>query len=360
MILKSGLTAEEEERAEKLFEDFKEAKANNIARAPFSVAERRIFKKYIPILDKKVQRAKDRIKCIDSGLAHLHMQMAMYQPENHFIRMFGTEKRPWPIIVNTPNIGRNPILKAHEILDQIGSARASNLFLDSEGRSILENLTVARIEELSTLVMQAQKFDLRAITQDDIEANADFATSLANENLFHLPFPIVWYEWEVKPGVTLGALSLENEYGIATKAYARIKDYGWYDWSITIGPHVEEVVKGATVLITSKCAERHIVGFSERLNMRRLKKGAPPLFTHTVIEVIGVCVNSQTGITIGERRSPRMHWRKGHIRYLRDEKGNVLKKIAIAPMLVGKQSIGVIEHSYKVSSFRPKIETTRT
>lgn len=198
--------------------------------------------------------------------------------------------------------------------------------------------------------MQAQKFDLRAVEQDDIEVNAEFADTLVADELFHLPFPIVWYEWEIHPDLTVGALSIETEVGIVTEYFCRVRDHGWGLWMNTILPHVEEVVKGATVLITSRCTEKRIIGASEKLNLRRLERRKPPLFSHTIIEICGLTIHNETGMVVGERRSPRMHWRKGHIRHYRAPDGAVIRKVAIAPMLVGKQSLGVVEHSYKVAS----------
>jgi hypothetical protein len=108
---------------------------------------------------------------------------------------------------------------------------------------------------------------------------------------------------------------------------------------------VHGVVEAACVILLSRCAERLAVLAPEPLNQRRAKLGRPPLYSHTIVEIRALQL-SHDGQATMIRRSPRQHWRRGHIRRLRDKFGSVRREIPIAPMLVGNISHGHLTHDY--------------
>jgi hypothetical protein len=102
-------------------------------------------------------------------------------------------------------------------------------------------------------------------------------------------------------------------------------------------------VVGAVSLLDVKGVEVEVVTPPERLNRRRIRRGKLPLYEHRIIKIGGI---SKAGHVLGvgsKHASPRMHWRRGHVRTLGSG-----KKIPIAAMLVNKGGRGFISHDYEV------------
>jgi hypothetical protein len=81
-----------------------------------------------------------------------------------------------------------------------------------------------------------------------------------------------------------------------------------------------------------------------KLNIHRAKTGKPPLIEHRIVHL--KAVNGNSGghhRRIGERRPPRLHWRRGHFRTL--SHGRI---IPVAPAIVGSASRGMIMKDYVV------------
>jgi hypothetical protein len=88
---------------------------------------------------------------------------------------------------------------------------------------------------------------------------------------------------------------------------------------------------GLTATLMSKEVERRSEPASAKLNAARRKKGKLPLLDVEIIKLAEVNGQEGGGYRLaGQRRSPRMHWRRGHIRRL--PSGDC---IPIAPTLVG-------------------------
>lgn len=99
-----------------------------------------------------------------------------------------------------------------------------------------------------------------------------------------------------------------------------------------------------TVMMHAKGIEVSTEPAPEKLNAKRAKKGKPPIedIRHVTIRVDGKRY-SITGHEIGHHASPRLHWRRGHIRHL---PSGVITNVR--PCLVGTAERGVVDHDYAV------------
>lgn len=80
------------------------------------------------------------------------------------------------------------------------------------------------------------------------------------------------------------------------------------------------------------------------LNKKRASKGLAPLPEHRVVRIVPERFTYEHDAA-GKRthRSPRLHWRRSHLRHYADG-----KVIVIARMLVGRAELGTVSHEYKI------------
>jgi hypothetical protein len=103
---------------------------------------------------------------------------------------------------------------------------------------------------------------------------------------------------------------------------------------------------GYTALLMSKEVNQQVFPAPERLNKRRLKKKKPPISERRVITIRSNYIGGgDVGDLISGRKSPIMHWRRGHIRRLKD------RTIPIPPMIINARDDSVPEP--KVYKFKP-------
>ena len=101
------------------------------------------------------------------------------------------------------------------------------------------------------------------------------------------------------------------------------------------------------LMLNSRTTETMKVKVDAKLNKARVKRGVIPLKDHTVVTIVPTrYIQIHSGEGSGDkRRSPRLHWRRSHIRVY--ENG---RKVAIPRFLVGKKETGdhIMSHEYKV------------
>lgn len=240
----------------------------------------------------------------------------------------------------------------HEILEQINDdLRRPRLLAAGRGDPVDKSEMV----DIHRFVLRAQKFDLRLLRAEDIEPNAAFSYELEREGLLSPPFPECIFEWEVEPNLTIAAFYAAD---IAMSSLVRVPGAGWAAWDYLpadapnrcnlLKDHVEQVCRAAIVILNSACAERSVVTPDPKKNRQRERGGKLPLFEHTVVEIRGYQLNEKGTPTGKTHRSPRMHWRRGHLRRLRNQAGEIYRVTPIAPMLIGNAVLGKIEHDYMV------------
>lgn len=337
--------------APEIIKDFirrEEAAYGSGARPQMNAEELRAFEEYDRKLDARLERhgvEKDQVEVM---IAHLSAMDRIVATGGVFLH---TNETP----------DRTPRLKAHEIIEQTSSHYSFLLRGELVGKEYSKDtafipLTAEEIFRIRGLVDVAQKFDIRCIHQADIEPNASFADSLEERGLLKLPFNTCWFEFDAEVDITFGVFCQGD---FQSEFFVKIAGGSWAKWDNIkfgsdkqkrIGDDLRRIIRAACVIATSRCALRHEIPAPDKLNKARIAKGRVPIYSHTIIEIKAFkAVDPETGETILERRSPRMHWRRGHLRHLRNPDGSDRMVIPIAPMLVGNASLGFSDHDYKLA-----------
>jgi hypothetical protein len=280
-----------------------------------------------------------RIAVLEASLVHL-------ETAKKALELGSLALRPRDVSVQSPG------LRCHEIYEQLRTDCAPLL---SNMGDLMEVTDKSPIRVDLRKIADATKFDLRRLRQKDVGPNADFAQELRNKGLFRPPFDLCWYEWEIMAGPTIGVLHQWNEHIEQFEWWARVDRAGWARWRAVAMPEgdaifdsaIKRVLDATIVILLSRCGERLPVLAPERLNHHRAKAGRGPIFSHTIVEVRALHIDRDGKETM-IRRSPRQHWRRGHIRRLRDANGVVRREIPLAPFLVGSLRHGKISHDYIV------------
>lgn len=203
------------------------------------------------------------------------------------------------------------------------------------------------------------------------------------EGLIPLPAPVLWFEFKLA-GTTSGLLILKVDGGMKVsrceyqknqREYSIDGVWTWFERHGMKGNYVHlkvmderigaivdkkpayfkethyassfQLAKYFLLMLNSRTTEIARVVPDAALNKARTKRGAAPLKSHTVVTIV------PTRFLRGERpegergthASPRLHWRRSHVRVLASG-----KRILIARMLVGRRELGEISHEYR---FKP-------
>jgi len=97
------------------------------------------------------------------------------------------------------------------------------------------------------------------------------------------------------------------------------------------------------ILIQSKGIKIETVAPDSKLNKSRIKKGKPPLFEYKTIELSGFTSKKSLGTGNGTHASPRLHFRRGHVRTLPTG-----VKTAVQACVVGSRENGIISKNYTI------------
>jgi hypothetical protein len=237
--------------------------------------------------------------------------------------------------------------------------------------------------DFADILARAHKFflDRETITKEIFDCATDYGKQLWEHGLLELPFDTCAFASYKDNGniqVALTWKNLDNGNRILTRIYAIIPGkmmtkIGGYP--LTVG---FKIVTGEEAEVGSKIDddatlhpdfnisdfERKVAGFltgiigcletrgisqsdikaPKHTNKLRAAKGKAPLFEH---KRVYVDMNSfripgmlGTGMT---HASPRLHWRRGHVRRLPDG-----RLTAVRPCLVGAPENGTISHEYMV------------
>jgi hypothetical protein len=207
--------------------------------------------------------------------------------------------------------------------------------------------------------------------------HTQFGSDLFDKQLFRLPFKAVFYTANAIPRSAILAYEAEEDDGyrlfmitfgpvgiqghdtllVAPLLTARMRwdaeKGGWIDWkSCTAGQNhhsrktgrkweeedyeaaIDRVINftmGATALLMSKEVTTDVVPAPDRLNKQREAKGRLPIRERRVIRIRPEykAAHARSAEGFNSRSSPRMHWRRGHLRRVRED-----LVIPIAPMLI--------------------------
>jgi len=126
------------------------------------------------------------------------------------------------------------------------------------------------------------------------------------------------------------------------------KENSWGDVDLVIATNLRELLT-FLALLSAKDIIKEPHRPNERLQVKRAKKGLPPLPAFVRLKVPGTLVERERQAAGVDRSSPRPHFRRGHIRliYKGTEKQRV---VAVAPSLVNASRGAVEIRPYKLQS----------
>lgn len=219
--------------------------------------------------------------------------------------------------------------------------------------------------------------------------------------LIPLPYPICWYEFELgrfRSGL-LVSVDENNDRWVAFRVdYIAETDTVTFDniriylsrleakeeegWKAKVGGNkslydafVQKGLDSAlncrsmmplaiyfTMMLVSKTTEIIDEPEPTKLNKKRRQSGKEPVSKHTIVNIVPSKYRYVKDHQGGTHRSPRLHWRRSHLRHYEHPtpnskfvenatyKGRTGWHIAvIARMLVGSRELGEISHEYKIT-----------
>ena len=268
---------------------------------------------------------------------------------------------------------------AHRVIDALRGTNKKERLMDVPGVTAAQQLIAANRIEAS------QKFDFGQLM---LEQNPDKSYQTPRltsdeydfwrDGYIPLPFSPVWYEFQLgafKSGVLVYEENdfwvcnridlVENETMFVGVEETLDRAHGLKDGVIKTGYRgntrladgllrksiqlegfllVGELVLYLTLMLNSKSTETKTVEASTALNKKRVRDGKTPTFEHRVVTIVPNRFRYEHHAASGEQRmSPRLHWRRSHLRNLSDG-----RKIVIPRMLVGRADLGEISHEYNI------------
>lgn len=111
----------------------------------------------------------------------------------------------------------------------------------------------------------------------------------------------------------------------------------------------DEVWTTLQLLMVLNCSniESRITHGPKFINEKRRKKGLPPLFDYRVLTVTGEVSPAGAAVGAGSHASPRLHWRRGHIRRLASGSDSP-RMVWVRAAVVGSAALGNVDKHYRV------------
>ena len=270
------------------------------------------------------------------------------------------------------------MLIAHKVIDALRGLDKKHTLTPVPGAP-----DKAAREEAAAMIERAQKFDFGNLVLEQKDDNSYTIPALTEdeknfwrEGLIPLPFPVCWYEW-VLNGFRSGLLVLERDPGLWVQRLDLVRNEVLFDCITvkldkqpTIGSsHIHAALSGnrallntlageqlsgwiassgllaiyLTLMLNSKSTESVTEPAPVKLNAARIKRGHAPLAAHRVVHIVPRRFQYERGPLGHERLSPRLHWRRSHLRHYPDG-----KMVVIARMLIGKAELGEVSHEYRI------------
>jgi hypothetical protein len=275
------------------------------------------------------------------------------------------------------------MLIVHHLLDTLASK--SKVKLD-----IKEGCAPDYLDRLHDQISLAQKFEFVAIPME--ETATGFTTPAITDpefeawqrGLLPLPYPLVWYEFTA--GGTRSCFLVEEEGGtrwvlerfdwlpsihlvladiqtvidraapalnIAELSIRHTGNKTLYDRipeprrSFLFNPNDASFIIYLTLMLNSRTTERIPASAPPKLNRARIKRGVTPLADHRVVRIVPDRFIQTSAALGGHHASPRLHWRRSHIRTL--HRGTKQEFVTLIPrVLVGRADLGEVSHEYRV------------
>lgn len=172
------------------------------------------------------------------------------------------------------------------------------------------------------------------------------------EGEIHLPYPETCFEFDIHK-MRICALFFEEHGSLSSSLFFQT-GAGWAFCSVDaetagqiagpIGLAVGQQVRAICIALDADVAEAEVIRAPYRLNRAREKRGELPIYDHHVIALSRRAKPSPMSSGSEERtkRSPRLHFRRGHWRNYEKH------KTWIKWTLVGDPDLGYIEKHYRI------------
>ena len=273
------------------------------------------------------------------------------------------------------------MLIAHKVIDALLGLDKTLTLMSIPG------VTIEHKQSAAAKIREAEKFDFGELI---LEPNPNVTGSWRlpeltidewqfwKDGLIPLPAPICWYEVVIN-GFRSAVLIYQRDSVICTERFDLVRNEVLFDaivttadrnavkpglkWDTFIEGNTEFINKMSrdhtfiqnhllmniplvvylTLMINSKTTEIRSDTPSEKLNKSRIGRRVTPLAAHRIVTIVPNRFRHQAGSSMENRRSPRLHWRRSHLRHYASG------KLAVIPrMLVGKSELGEVSHEYKV------------
>lgn len=268
---------------------------------------------------------------------------------------------------------------------------------------------IAWSQEVSLAIEMSQHFDfINVPISGDSDDNLQFPRcdeaeyEMFNEGLVKLPFEYCWFEVDTPPLVNSGEqqkycfLLVEEKWGLSVYPFLVVNILGvgkaanstgqrWliersngaspprYNFQDPFGGAAEfwqeagetkeaaleiagpfsELIIYLLVMLSSQSTSTEVKKVDAALNKSRVRKGRAPLPSYRIVNVIPHRVAADIRRELGGpegglvRASPRLHWRRSHIRTLQDG-----RRIPVARSLIGYKAADgreFVDHEYRVT-----------
>lgn len=230
--------------------------------------------------------------------------------------------------------------------------------------------------EMARLLSEAEVFDFgglhlepseRGLPAYDVPRLTDEEEGFFAEGLIPLPAPVTAFEFQVAGHPRYLILVVDGEEGWeATRMEDGLITGTWirktpdddptahFVWGppSTEPKDLEKVTYGAnlgmakyfSLMISSKTTEVRRVEGGPREGSNR-----HPLPAHRVVTIVPTRFRTD-GDAGGTHASPRLHWRRSHLREYKAPSGEVYNRVVIPRHLVGRADLGEVSHEYRVKS----------
>lgn len=133
-----------------------------------------------------------------------------------------------------------------------------------------------------------------------------------------------------------------------------VTEYDWVrteskDWTLDAAHALMDIIRHVLLAFVALVNSKSVLVTNRqspaKLNKARLRRGLPPIYEHTVVDLPARELSSRVDLG-GTHASPRLHWRRGHFRRWKEG------VIPVSPCLVGSIEDGLIAHLYQCSGGR--------
>jgi hypothetical protein len=241
---------------------------------------------------------------------------------------------------------------------------------DAEGFREREAANIKLLNQVVPEIAEAHKFDATNVHFDDGLAATgwEYCTS----GIFAPPYKATYFDFAIDHGTMPLAVYVceipSHPESWAIHAFARADKLGWIDLGMTafVSPagldiqpmfleeeyvdfqrtieflrYAVDWLMFAIALLSAHGVTTELVVAPQRLNARRAKSAKPPLFEHRIVRIAGTPKDGSELSDEQVRASPRLHWRRGHLRSMVSG-----IRVLVRPCLVGNPQAGFVSHDY--------------